>query len=1530
MPRRPARRAVRAPAPLRIGSHNVRSLLGAGTLGVDPRLPALMRSWERQRLDVVCLQETWVSADDIPRARTLLHTICQQERFGHWTSWWSPAVETQAGRRSAGVAILVRTHLLTSGALTFPEETAAPEAAEDGRLLHLPVQWGGHAFTLLCAYLPDSNGPLQREFISSRLQPLAQRGGAQVWAGDFNFVLDPALDTARGEGRASDVNTARCFAAACPGFLDTFRTLHPSLRAYSYVWRQPASSGASRLDRVVTSPCLSPFLHSSEITPGHPSDHRLVVFSLAPGPHARPPGPGLPRLRLHFVDWPDLRSQLTDWLGQAAAAAPSDPLQLLQWWPAFKSALSRVVADLNRLARYHRLAACQQATQARTAAAAAQADLEAGDVSAAARVVATRAAAAAAEIRAAGACARRTRHAWLRTGERPSPALTALVRPPGACRRIPALRRPAGPATADPLEMPSVMAAFWQGVCTAATDTPATASARQHVLDALRRLGRRCPPGALADLGCPQVSPAEVVAALSATPPGRAPGADGIPADLYLAFPEVFAPLLAKVFSAIGATDQVPAGFLDGVISSFFKAGDPTLPANYRPITLLDTDYRTLARVLARRLLPVFGATIDPEQTAFLLSRRIGDNIWLLQLLPELLRVDGRPGVAVFLDFYKAYDTVDRPFLLACLETLGVGPGFLRWAQRLHSDTGATALVNGSRSERVPISAGVRQGCPLAPLLYLAVGQALLSWLRQVGVGLRVGADSTCTAAQYADDCTPFLASAADLPRFLAAMEVFRQASGQRLNLDKVELLPLGSAVSAPAGANSPPAPSPASAQRRQVQPPPASAGPSTSAGLAAPTGPLPGGTPSPPGPAAGPPRALTPALLALLLALGRAALGGAPGPSAQPAPAQPASAPLPLPAAVPPPALRSVHEAKTLGVRFRNDGVVPPVDTSKALASLGRVAALPLSVFGRAFAAGGYALSRVLYHMEFQGLPSRSALNPLLASTAAVVDRRLTPAQHAAAPRSRLVGVGVTLLALPPALGGFGLLPLAQHVQARHAVAAARCVLGAAGLLPVQPPWTAVALHLLRRCHPAAHPLCLLAPRDGTVLGRPLPGGCPALSRLVHAARCLGPPVLAGPDAHAGPWCYAIPLWGNPALTDAAGASLDARFPTLFSLRGLTSLGVAVRCWSALAEARALLATARARGAGASPRIARLCTMQVRLHALRGVLGYQELGAAVLVSGVVVLDQLSALLDLVPGSWLAAARQVLTSGAAPPSETEAWAGVARCLAWPRVVGPPVPLLGLTVKAATLLQLRPALQDLLTRHEDYVRDAYGVHPPPPGALGDFRETLGRLWRLRWENEHKEALWRLAAHGIAGFPMMRGRAGREGVSGSGQVVRCPCGAVFVRPGVCAVRRHLFWDCFVARTLLEDISETLRARGGVEVTAVERPHLWLVVAPAGLHARVWDVVGLAALAALERGRQRMYSAFGDTSVLSRPTLVRIGAYVVADFWARLASYAALGLPPPGWSSVPGDHPFLANVDGRVVFRGPPDTGSPPSSP
>ena len=144
----------------------------------------------------------------------------------------------------------------------------------------------------------------------------------------------------------------------------------------------------------------------------------------------------------------------------------------------------------------------------------------------------------------------------------------------------------------------------------------------------------------------------------------------------------------------------------------------------------------------------------------------MGESILLLQLIPWALKVEGVGAVAVSCDICKAYDTVCRKFLQLAMAALGVGPAFRRMVDRLLSNTRARAIANGSLSNPATFHAVVRQGCPLAPLLYLFVGPALTRFSRARGIGIMLGSQRL-SAAQFADDLTALLRSISHVPHFI-------------------------------------------------------------------------------------------------------------------------------------------------------------------------------------------------------------------------------------------------------------------------------------------------------------------------------------------------------------------------------------------------------------------------------------------------------------------------------------------------------------------------------------------------------------------------------------------------------------------------------------------------------------------------------------------------------------------------------------------------------------------------------------------
>ncbi len=109
-----------------------------------------------------------------------------------------------------------------------------------------------------------------------------------------------------------------------------------------------------------------------------------------------------------------------------------------------------------------------------------------------------------------------------------------------------------------------------------------------------------------------------------------------------------------------------------------------------------------------------------------------------------------------FLAFKKAYDacdTVSRPFLFGTMEAVGAGPALIRWVQTLLRHTCTAARVNNHRSTAATYHAGMRQGCPLAPLLYLFIAWARSCWLEDCpALGMEVTPGRVLHFLQYADD----------------------------------------------------------------------------------------------------------------------------------------------------------------------------------------------------------------------------------------------------------------------------------------------------------------------------------------------------------------------------------------------------------------------------------------------------------------------------------------------------------------------------------------------------------------------------------------------------------------------------------------------------------------------------------------------------------------------------------------------------------------------------------------------------------
>jgi exonuclease III len=283
----------------------------------------------------------------------------------------------------------------------------------------------------------------------------------------------------------------------------------------------------------------------------------------------------------------------------------------------------------------------------------------------------------------------------------------------------------------------------------------------------------------------------EMHKALKSFKRGKSPGVDGLPLEFYLTFWDIIAHDLLTVFKEFETLDRLPDSFRIGIVSLLQKKGDKTDLRNWRPITLLNVDCKLFSKILATRMSTVLEDVIHPDQACAVPGRKITDNLVLIRDAICYARDRNIRLVVLNLDFEKAFDRVSHQFLFQVLEKMGFPGRFIAWVGLLYKGLVSKILVNGHLSKAVNIHSGVRQGCPLSPLLYVACIEPLAQILRRdkwiKGLDVPGTGGLTATCALYMDDVTLLATDVLSIRRAMDLTDWYGRASGAKLNRSKSE-----------------------------------------------------------------------------------------------------------------------------------------------------------------------------------------------------------------------------------------------------------------------------------------------------------------------------------------------------------------------------------------------------------------------------------------------------------------------------------------------------------------------------------------------------------------------------------------------------------------------------------------------------------------------------------------------------------------------------------------------------------------------
>ena len=745
--------------------------------------------------DIVVLQETHHESSEqgLRWAR---------EGAGPGKPWSGQTFWAHGTTASRGVAIFVRDRIQLS-------ELQAAEVPEgQGRLLRIDFRWEDQPITVVGVYAPSVAGERQDFFLSS-LSPLLPSDRQVFVGGDFNCVAGDAdvTQNAQGRRRTGYVGGLRVVEETF-GLVDAWRTLHPFETSITHTCSSHGSG--ARLDRWLTSAALQPLLTSSRLVEGLPGDHTAVALkvtavdrsSLGPGPWSFP---------LYLLD--DL-AYVTEALTLIHRFFLEHPISALlthrQRWDALKLELrDHSSAFAHRAGKRRRALLTRLEGQVHRAR-----ELFLSDPTASQGMQEFRRAVHELQDHhsvQAEQAATRAGVLWQQYGEQSTFYFHHLSQQRKHATTLPGVLDSRGSGEVADLRSTQgravggeILAGFFSsdsphGLFRPQTTIPQAQAALLTAVDA--RLSEEA--AGTCEGGEEPLTLDELSDSLKGMPRGKQPGSDGIPYEVLQQFwPALGQPLLDVFLEAFH--DQAACSLSDsqllGTIVLIYKgAGSRIDPASYRPITLLNTDAKLLGKVLADRWGRHLTQVVDTTQTAFLPGRWIGDNV--LAHLEELdfLESRGEPGCMAFLDFAKAYDRLDRDWVLSCMEALGLGPSARRWVSLLQDGMRGRVRYNGWLSPTFPVRSGLPQGSPLSPLLYVIAAQPLAAHLRREVASGALRAillpDGTLAppSHQHADDTTLHLRTRDDIRVALSgSVHLYCQASGSSLNGAKSRGLELG------------------------------------------------------------------------------------------------------------------------------------------------------------------------------------------------------------------------------------------------------------------------------------------------------------------------------------------------------------------------------------------------------------------------------------------------------------------------------------------------------------------------------------------------------------------------------------------------------------------------------------------------------------------------------------------------------------------------------------------------------------------
>lgn len=291
-------------------------------------------------------------------------------------------------------------------------------------------------------------------------------------------------------------------------------------------------------------------------------------------------------------------------------------------------------------------------------------------------------------------------------------------------------------------------------------------------------------------INCEKPNKEEIKAAILLLRNGKASGPDGIPAEALKASIDTSTEIIYKLLAKIWDNEDIPKDWREGHLVKLPKKGDLHECSNYRGIMLLSVPGKVLSRVILERLKKVTKTKIRDEQAGFRQNISCTDQTATLRIVVEQSIEWNSPLYINFVDYEKAFDSLDRETLWKLLRHYGIPEKITNLIKKMYENMASRVIHEGQLTEPFEVKTGVRQGCLLSPFLFLLA----IDWImRTTTAGRRNGIQWSLTQQledlDFADDLALLSHSHAQMQDKTTTLNRISKQTGLNIHREKTKIM---------------------------------------------------------------------------------------------------------------------------------------------------------------------------------------------------------------------------------------------------------------------------------------------------------------------------------------------------------------------------------------------------------------------------------------------------------------------------------------------------------------------------------------------------------------------------------------------------------------------------------------------------------------------------------------------------------------------------------------------------------------------